>query len=395
MPARHLKSALLTATVLAAGAVSAFALDGEDFARTLNAAYASSGGKVVYSKAEVNGDTVILHDATLQFAGEPAAPATDLTFTGVEEDGDGGYTAETMTMPDIDYRKDGNTVSVNDFVIAVIEIPGPPAPGEAPPMLLFRSASTGPIEVDNKDGEIFAASGVVSELDRMDDEAGYETSLQANGLTFHLDRMKDAKTRAALEAMGYQTVTGTLSMKGSWESDDGHVSLSQLVLDLDDVGKLGMTFDLTGYTAAFVEAMRDLQEKAAANPDDEQAQQALGIGMLGLMQQLSFGGASIRFDDHSVTNKVLAYLGKQQGVSAEQMATAAKVMLPLALARLKNPEFQQEISDAVGTFLDDPQSLTVEAKPDKPVPFPMIMGAAMAAPETLPGVLSVTVTANQ
>lgn len=396
MPARHLKSALLTATFLVACAGSALALDGEDFASTLSTAYGHTGGKIVYSKVEVNGDTVILHDATLDFPGEPKMPATDLTFTGVEEGDAGGYTAETMTMPDIDYRKDGNTVSVKAIEIGGIEIPGKTPTTDAPATILYQTASTGPIDVANKDGDIFSASGVVSKLDETDGGAGYTTTFDMNGLTLHLDRMKEAKAREAIKAMGYETVTGKLSMAGSWESAKGHVDLSQFDLVLDDVGKLGLTLDLTGYTQAFMKSLSELQAKAAANPGDKQAQQALGIGMLGLMQQLSFGGATVRFDDDSVTGKVLAYLGEQQGgVSADQMAAAAKAMLPLGLAKLKNPEFQQEISDAVGKFLDDPKNLTVAAKPDKPVPFPMIFGAAMAAPQTLPQVLSVTVTANQ
>jgi len=207
--------------------------------------------------------------------------------------------------------------------------------------------------------------------------------------------MKEAKARAAVKAMGYGTVTGALAMKATWENDNGHFSLSQFALDLDDVGTLDMTLDLSGYTKEFARSLKELQAKAAADPGDKQTQQALGIGMLGLMQQLSFGGASLRFEDDSLTSKVLSYLGRQQGVSAEQMAAAAKAMLPLALARLKNPEFQEQISDAVGKFLDRPGNITVKAAPEKPVPFPMIMGAAMAAPQTLPDVLSVTVTANQ
>ena len=34
------------------------------------------------------------------------------------------------------------------------------------------------------------------------------------------------------------------------------------------------------------------------------------------------------------------------------------------------------------------------AEPANPVPFPMIIGAAMGAPNTVPGVLGVKVTAN-
>ena len=38
--------------------------------------------------------------------------------------------------------------------------------------------------------------------------------------------------------------------------------------------------------------------------------------------------------------------------------------------------------------------LKITAEPKDPVPFPMIMGAAMGAPQTIPQVLGVTITAN-
>ncbi|MGN6549405.1 MAG: hypothetical protein ACTHJ3_05890 [Pararhizobium sp.] len=394
MLARYLTRSLFTGVFVVSLAGSAFALDGNRFLDTLNKAYAGSGARIVSPKIDVNGDTIVLHDATVEVPGEPKMPGTDLTFSGVAETPGGGYTARALTIPDIDYHRDGSSISIKTIEADGITIE--PASGTAGSALfLYDSAHTGPVSIANKDGEIAAAAGVTSTVDALPDGKGYRTSLTVDGLTLHLDRMKDARFRKAVEAMGYQTVTGTLGIKGMWETGDGRIEVSQFALDLNDVGRLGLTLDLKGYTPAFVQSLRELQAKAAANPEDKQTQQALGIGLLGLMQQLSFGGASIRFDDHSLTHKVLDYVAKQQGVTDAQVAMAAKAMLPLALAKLRNQEFEQQISDAVGAFLDQPKSIEIKAAPEKPVPFPMILGAAMAAPQTLPDVLSATVTANR
>lgn len=394
MPARYLTRTVLTGAFLVSLASSALALDGDRFAAALNNAYTGSGARIVFSRIDVNGDTVVLHDATLQVPGEPKMPATDLTFSGVAETPDGGYTARSLTVPDVAYSRDGNTISVKQIEADGITVP-PASNGTAPAVILYKSAHTGPVRIANADGEIATAKSVTSTVDTLPDGKGYQTSLAVDGLTLHLDQMKNRKFRDAIEAMGYQTVTGTLSAKGMWQTGNGRIDVSEFALDLNDVGRLGMTIDLTGYTPAFMQSLRELQAKAEANPEDKQTQQALGIGLLGLMQQLSFGGASIRFDDHSVTGKVLDYVAKQQGVSAKQVAMAAKAMLPLALAKLKNQDFEQQISDAVGVFLDNPKNIEIKAAPEKPVPFPMIVGAVMAAPQTLPNVLSVAVTANR
>jgi len=120
----------------------------------------------------------------------------------------------------------------------------------------------------------------------------------------------------------------------------------------------------------------------------------MGLSMMGLIQQLTFNSASVRFDDATITKRVLDYIGSQQGVSGDQLAQSLKGMVPLMMAQLNVPELQNQVSSAVNTYLDAPKSLTIAAEPANPVPFPMIIGAAMGAPNTVPGVLGVKVTAN-
>ena len=91
----------------------------------------------------------------------------------------------------------------------------------------------------------------------------------------------------------------------------------------------------------------------------------------------------------------LDFAGKQQGTTGEQMAEMVKGMVPILLAQAKLGALQNQVSEAVNAFIDDPKNITITAGPEKEVPFPMIMGAAMGAPETVPELLGVSVTANE
>lgn len=117
--------------------------------------------------------------------------------------------------------------------------------------------------------------------------------------------------------------------------------------------------------------------------------------MMGMMQQLTFNSASVRFDDASLTRRALDFAGKQQGVSGEQMGQALKGMLPLMLGQLGIPALQQQISAAANVYLDNPGNITITAKPAQPVAVPVIMGAGMGNPKSLVDLLNVQVTANQ
>jgi hypothetical protein len=99
--------------------------------------------------------------------------------------------------------------------------------------------------------------------------------------------------------------------------------------------------------------------------------------------------------DDSATGKVLDFVAKQQGTNRESIIAQAKGTLPFALAQLQNPAFAASVSAAVGAYLDNPQSLKIAAMPANPVPVAQIMGAAMAAPQSIIGVLGLAITANE
>jgi len=79
----------------------------------------------------------------------------------------------------------------------------------------------------------------------------------------------------------------------------------------------------------------------------------------------------------------------------KDIANQAKAIVPFGMAQLNNPELTSQVSDAVNTYLDDPKSLEISAKPASPVPFALIMAGAMSNPKELTKTLGVAVKANQ
>jgi hypothetical protein len=209
-----------------------------------------------------------------------------------------------------------------------------------------------------------------------------------------LSLVEDPQAKTVIDALGYHTLSGKIDMSGGWQPTDGRLALSQYDITVDDAGTFGLTFDLGGYTTDFVKSLQDLQKKMAAAPEggDSSAQ---NLAMLGLMQQLTINGASVRFDDDSLTGKVLEFVAKQQGASAADIANQAKAMVPFMLAQLNNPDLAAQVTAAVGSFLDNPVSIEIAVAPAAPVPFAQIMAGAMANPMDLTRTLGLKVTANQ
>ncbi|MBB4190315.1 hypothetical protein GGE45_000699 [Rhizobium aethiopicum] len=373
---------------------SAFALDGTDLLNKINAAYAAQGGTIAAENIDIDGTTVTLKNVTLKPTGGESLPIGEITLSGVEEDEDGGYYIEEAAFPDINKTQDGVTVTAQELTLGGISVPATAGGDTLDTMMLYETAHTGPLKVVKDGAEVFSLLQTDMNLTLREDESGFDFDGAFKSMKADLSKAEDAQSKDAIEKLALQHVQGDITMKGAWELAPGTIDISEFAFDFTNIGKLNLGFKISGYTMAFMKSMQDAMKESEANPNKEQSQQALGLAMLGLMQQLSFEAAQVRFEDASITKRALDYAGSQQNMSGKQMADSLKAMTPIMLAQLNIPELQNAVSAAVNTFLDDPKSLTVKAAPEKPVPFPTIVGAAMGAPNTLPQVLGVKVSAN-
>lgn len=394
MRARPLKAGLATGLVLLVSTQLSHAIDADDFAKKFVAAYASGGMTIEYSGVTESGGNVTMQGVTVGMEGEDGSVTLgDVAFDGVSEDGSGGYLVEALKEDSIAISNDEVSFSLSNLVINNLRIPAEAKMETLDDVMWYDSASTGPMVVNVDGADVFKIASSTTSINRASDDSQMDFEVRMDGLGIDLSKVEDAQAKQAIDSMGYGYVNGDLVINGLWAPPTGELTLNEYALTLDDVGRLDLQFSISGYTMEFVQGLQKMQEQMASG--DEQAQQAMGLAALGLMQQLTFNSLSLRFDDASVTNKILDMVASQQGMTREQMVQGLQGMLPFALAQLQNPEFQQHVSEAVGAYLADPKNIEISAKPSGPMPFASLAGAAMTAWQSLPEMLNVQVTANQ
>jgi hypothetical protein len=134
--------------------------------------------------------------------------------------------------------------------------------------------------------------------------------------------------------------------------------------------------------------------EAAGDPSSEAAQAAQSMMGMQLLQAVSIGGATVRYDDASLAGKLLEFFAKAQGLEKAQLVEGLKTMVPQMIAGVGIPELVDLVAPAVSTFLDDPKSLEVDIAPDAPTSLLVLMAAA-SNPASLITALGVSVTANE
>ncbi|MER8899783.1 MULTISPECIES: hypothetical protein [unclassified Mesorhizobium] len=372
---------------------AAFAQD-TAVADRLKAALAVQGVDITWTGVTGDNSSMVLQGVSVKPAAEKEAlPIGDVKLDGVTE-ANGGFDVATITTSAFEHSKDGVTLNLTPFVIHDANIPAEGATGPLGSMMIYKSAELENLTVKVADKTAFSVDGLAVQITPPADGKAMEFSATTEKFNADLTLVDDAKSKEAIEALGYQNISGNIEIGGTWQPSDGKMDLSKYDISVENAGTLGMTFGLGGYTVDFVKSLQEMQKKMAAQPEgaDNSAQ---GMALLGLLQQLSFNSASIRFDDDSLTGKVLEYVGKQQGMSGKDIANQAKAIVPFGMAQLNNPELTAEVTAAVSKYLDDPKSLEISAEPPAAVPFALIMAGAMSNPADLTKTLGVHVKANE
>jgi hypothetical protein len=383
----------LSALALVLPITTAQAFELEQFGARLKALSAEQG--TILNWTELSGDEseVVVKGATASFEGVSAPLAIgDVTFSNIAEESD-HYRVGSITMPGYSFTQEGTTVSVKNLSASGAELPFDAAASGG--LITYETAAADSASIEHE-GKRFVSLNDLSSTSRKSGDA-YEFTANAGRFSSDLFAFASPEMKPILSELGYETLTGKFVMEASWNTKDGHVIVKKNDIVVDDAGTLGFTFDISGYTPELIKTLRETTERMAQAP--EEAQSAQGMAMLGLMQQMTFTGATIRFDDDSLTQKVIGAIAKQQNTTPEAIVNQAKAILPFGLAQLNMPDFATSVTNAVGRFLDDPQSIQISAKPASPLPFAQLAATGMMArgpdaPKAIINQLGVSVTAN-
>ncbi|WP_378952768.1 hypothetical protein [Mesorhizobium sp. ANAO-SY3R2] len=373
---------------------AAFAQDATAVAERLKSLLAAQSMTLGWSSVSGDDSEMVIEGATLAVAGEDKPlPVGKITLSGISED-NGGFKIETVSTEPYSVTEEGATIEISPLILGNLSLPAQGSTDPLASFLMYETASLENVSVKVGGKQTFQMTNFEMEITPPADGQAMEFTGSTEKFTADLSLVEDPQSKAAIDALGYQAISGSFDVAGTWQPKDGQMALTQYDVTVDNAGTFGMTFDLGGYTLEFIKSMQELQKSMAAQPEGADSS-TQGLAMLGLLQQLTFNGASVRFDDDSITNKVLDYLGKQQGVTGKDVANQAKAIVPLMMMELNNPELTQQVMAALSAFLDNPKSIEISAEPGSPVPFALLAASGMAGPKDLPKTLGLTITANQ
>lgn len=373
------------AVLTAALAGPAFAATDEEITAALVGAMEQNGASnVKFDGPARNGDTLTYSNLSFRQAKDPANAAAgsseitleSLDLTGADIPEPGAFDADSFEARGMQLVDGDTTVTVAAAQSTGISI-------DAPQPDAARSDRYDTLSVDDvsvmRDGrEMVGVARLSIENDdfveayprkfvmRVDDVV-FDPSVAPNG----------AEAMTQLRSLGYEKLTFDFALDGTWDDTEETARVAPLKITGTDIGTLELSLTLAGVSREVLDEMQKPE------PSFEQ------------LTGLAISDLRLRFDDSSVTNRILSAQAAEMGTDAASLAGQLAAALPLLLSPLQNPPFQTKVATAAGAFLQDPKSITVTAQPPEPVSFMEVFGTSQAAPETLPDLLNADITANQ
>lgn len=379
---------------------SALALDARDFADKLSATLRTAAGfEINFTEASSEGDSITLGGWDIPSLPQRGAAekilAGAITFTGVIETAEGGYEADFANFDDVDITEEGVRLEIRNLRATGIELFADPTASILNTMVLYKGIHSGPITASMEGKEFFSIANITSDFESNEDKTEFSGGYAITGIYGDISEVDDRELEEMFEVLELSEINASMTGEYFWQLEDGAMSFNDSIITIEDVGSLSFDVGLLGYTLDLVQQLQNAnQGMLGIDPTSAEAELKSMQIMMSMVAGLSLTDASIRLDDHSATNKVLDFIGEEEGLSRKGLISSIVGILPEMVGPLGMPELQAQISDAVVKFLLDPQNIEISATPAEPVPFLALM-AVSQNPSIANELLNIEVKANQ
>jgi hypothetical protein len=150
----------------------------------------------------------------------------------------------------------------------------------------------------------------------------------------------------------------------------------ELRLDGRDIGSLIIDFGADGIPLALFDTVV---------PDPDQ--------LLPFAEGVSLKRAKIRFEDDSLTGRVLSLMAEAEGMEVDMLVAELTEDIEMILEEFLDHALAQQVSTSLAAYLNDPKAITFAMAPKLPVGFDQIM-AELEDPLALIELLQVSISAN-
>lgn len=348
-------------------------------------------------KSDGNGNATITN-LTLATPAEGGSPGFNLkmgevTFSGISERGQSLYQIEQANFSNISIEvsgEDGFSISVPKasaegwYIRALGDNPTPVEQLLATSSFA-RKISSGNINL-TAGGQTISVDGAESTWDGDPNTGAGKFTVNVSNIAIPASALALVDQGGMLKQLGYTSLNLDFTTMGDMKLAGDKVSYRfDLGINGRDIAKLSFGAGFADIPLAVYAQLLSAHTQGK-EPDYD--------ALMPQMQQVLLNGASVRFEDQSLVNRLLPMAAAINGMDEKTLRASIGPMVQLALVQFQNEAFTQQAMAAVNAFFADPRSLTITAKPATALSVAQLSAMDPNKPGEAITRLGITVTAN-
>ncbi|WP_320200679.1 hypothetical protein RMR16_025000 (plasmid) [Agrobacterium sp. rho-13.3] len=375
------------------------ALDATEIVSLVNSVVEPLGMSIITSDAtavprqDSSGIDVFLHRVALKSGPAETIALGDVTLESVKVADTGGYTIGRIQLPNLDLRDPLTTIVTNDVILLNCNVPKKSGALMPDDFMFCEGFQTGPVLIKDGQVDMFSFDRLEFNLTRMDGTAGLNFSGYLKNDLLYSMATERPETERLLIALGLTEIRSSENFSGSWHFPTGRFRLNENHIDIPDVGKISVAFDMAGLTQAWIKSFLTPQwEETHVDPDGalEDMDSAVSV----LLAQLTLSGFSVEFQDNSLTRRAIDYFATHQGTSTEVAEMAVNATFSQFSKSLLPTDFAAAAGSALTRYIEEPNNIRIWAEPQKPVTFSKILETVESEPKAIIDLLNVSLSVN-
>jgi len=359
-----------------------------------------TSAKPAYESLKADGGNVTITNLTLTKDAKDNDPGLSVKtarvdFTGITDQGNSLWQIGKATFTNTSVQMTGKDAALSATIPAasaegwyIRAVPATPTPkDELLSSLTFANKMTsGPITI-NATGQTLTIDSIDTIWNGDPNTGAGKFSLKVNNLAVPQTTVALFDTGSVWKQLGYDGLNFDIATDGDLTSNGDTLGYAfNLSLAGRNIGALSLSAAVDNLpVAAYAQMLKDQTagkgiDFAALSPQ---------------LQNVDIKGGSLRFDDASITRKILPLAAAMQGMDEKVLLASIPPTIQLTLVQLQNEALTKQAVDAVTAFLADPKSLMLSIKPAAPMKLSEFNALDPAKPGEAITKLGVSVTANQ
>ena len=356
--------------------------------------------KPTYDSIETDGSgTVTISNLKLSKAGVDGAPGVttsieEISLGEISDEGDGLYEIGSasfsgvkgdVSSPGFALSFDVPEIEAEDLYVKALGPDATPEEQFRASMTVAHKTSAGKMSITTV-GQTFTIDGYETTWDGDPQSGSGKFTMKISNIAVPESAIAMADQMGMLKQLGYAGLNFDLTSAGQMDVKDGNLGMDMnFSISGKDIGTINIAGAASDVPVAVYAVLQNAQ-KSGKEPDF--------TAMLPQLQAVTFKSAALRFEDSSLTKRLLPMLAKMQGMDEATLIASAGAMMQMGLMQLQNQAFSEQATAAVNGFLKDPKSITISVKPASPIKVQDLMSLNPAAPGETITKLGVSVSAN-